>query len=63
MIVGIPAAHGFDQLLGKVLLQAPFALDPTSLIVMPVFLLVVATVASVGPVWGASRVKFAQTLR
>jgi ABC-type antimicrobial peptide transport system permease subunit len=63
LIVGFPAASGFDQLLEQALFQALFVFDPTSLIVMLVFILVVATVASVGLVWGASRVKSAQTLR
>ena len=50
LIVGFPAASGFEQLPQQLLFQSPFAFDPTSLIVMLVFLLVVAAVASVGPV-------------
>ena len=63
LVVGIPAAYGFVRLLAQMLFRVPFAFDPLSLVVMLVFILVVATLASVGPVWGAARVKIAQTLR
>jgi ABC-type lipoprotein release transport system permease subunit len=46
-----------------VLLRVPFAFNPMSLVVMLVFIVAVATIASLGPVWAASRVKIAQTLR
>lgn len=62
-VVGIPAAYGFVQLLGHLIVQVPFAFDPVSLLVMLAFVLVVASLASLGPVWGATRVKVAQTLR
>jgi putative ABC transport system permease protein len=61
--LGIPAAYGFVQVLGNVLVILPFAFDPLSLLWMLGFIVVVASVASLGPVWGASRVKVAQTLR
>lgn len=63
LMVGIPAAYGFIQLLGKLLLPVPFTLNPVSLILMLLFIVVVASLASLGPVWGAARIKIAQTLR
>jgi putative ABC transport system permease protein len=63
VMVGIPAAYGFVLLLGRVLATLPFALDPVSLIWMLVFILVVATVASIGPVVGAARLSIAETLK
>jgi putative ABC transport system permease protein len=47
VVLGIPAAYGFVLLLGRVLATLPFALDPISLIWMLVFILVVATIASI----------------
>lgn len=63
ILIGVPAAYGFIALLSSVLLRVPFAFNPMSLVVMLVFIVLVATVASLGPVWAASRVKIAQTLR
>jgi putative ABC transport system permease protein len=63
LVVGIPAAYGFVWLLGKIFLPVPFAFDPLSLVVMLAFILLVATLASFGPVWSATRIKIAQTLR
>jgi putative ABC transport system permease protein len=61
--LGIPIAYGFVQLIGSLLVQVPFAFDPMSLVWMLVFVVAVASVASLGPVWGAARVRIAQTLR
>src|SRR5262249_27542984 len=61
--LGIPAAYGFVQLISHLLVTTPFAFNPLSLLWMLVFIVVVATLASIGPVWAASRVKIAQTLR
>jgi ABC-type antimicrobial peptide transport system permease subunit len=63
VVVGIPAAYGFVLLLGRVLATLPFALDPISLIWMLVFILVVASVASIGPVVGVARLSIAETLK
>jgi len=41
----------------------PFAFDMTNLIWMLGFIIVVVTIASIGPAWGAARVKVVQTLR
>jgi putative ABC transport system permease protein len=61
--LGIPIAYGFVQLIGSLLVSVPFAFDPVSLVWMLVFVVAVASVASLGPVWGAARVRIAQTLR
>ena len=63
LVVGFPAAYGFVLLLGQLFLPVPFAFDPVSLFAMLGFMLIVATLASIGPVWGATRIKIAQTLR
>ncbi len=61
--LGIPAAYGFVQLIGSLIVTVPFAFDPLSLVWMLIFVVAVASVASIGPVLAASRVKIAQTLR
>jgi putative ABC transport system permease protein len=61
--IGIPAAYAFVQLLGAVLLQSPFVFNPLSLLEMAVFVVAVASLATIGPVWSASRVRIASTLR
>jgi len=63
VLIGIPAAYGFVALLSQVLLRVPFVFNPMSLVVMLAFILIVAALASLGPVFGASRVKIASTLR
>jgi putative ABC transport system permease protein len=62
LAIGIPAAYGFVRLLGSLFLPVPFAFNPVGLIAMLVFILLVASAASLGPVLGASRIKIAQTL-
>ena len=63
IVVGIPAAYGFVQVLGSLLMEVPFVFNPVSLLYMLLFIVAVATLASVVPVWGAARVRIAQTLR
>lgn len=63
LALGIPAAYGFVLLLGNILVPVPFAFDTTNLIWMLGFIIVVVTIASIGPAWGAARVKVVQTLR
>jgi putative ABC transport system permease protein len=61
--IGIPAAYGFLQFVGAVLLAVPFVFSPASILAMLVFIVAVASVATVGPVWSASRMRIAETLR
>jgi putative ABC transport system permease protein len=63
IVIGIPLAFGFIAFIGQVLLRVPFAFDPRSILVMLVFIVVIAALASLSPVWAASRVKISQTLR
>jgi len=63
VVIGIPAAYGFVQLVGAVLLKSPFVFNPLSMLAMLVFIVAVASVATIGPVWSASRVRIADTLR
>lgn len=63
VVIGIPAAYAFVQLLSNVLLRVTFVFTPMSLVVMFAFIVIVAALASAGPVWAASRVKIASTLR
>ncbi len=51
------------QLLGAILLGSPFTLNPLSLLAMLVFIVALASLATVGPVRSASRVRIAETLR
>src|SRR5262249_36117942 len=63
VVIGIPAAYGFVRLLGALLLESPFTFDPLSLLEMAAFVVAVASLATVGPVWSASRMRIAETLR
>ena len=63
LAIGIPAAYGFLQFVGAVLLAVPFVFNPASILAMLVFIVAVASVATVGPVWSASRIRIAETLR
>lgn len=61
--IGVPAAYGFVWIIQTVLMPVPFAFNPFSVVAMLVFIAVIATLASLVPVWGAARVRIAQTLR
>jgi len=63
VIIGIPAAYGFLQLLSSVLLNSPFDFNPVSMLAMLTFIVALASLATIGPVWSASRVRIADTLR
>jgi len=62
-LIGLPAAYGFVWLLGRLLAPVPFTFDPVSLVLMLGFIILVVSLATLVPVWGAARVKIAQTLR
>jgi len=63
LLLGIPAAYGFVALISAALVPTPFAFDPRTLGVMLIFILVIATLASFGPVMRAARVRISDTLR
>jgi putative ABC transport system permease protein len=62
-LLGIPCAYGFVQLVGAVLLPIPFVFSPVAMIMMLVFVILLATLASIGPALGAVRMRIAETLR
>lgn len=63
VIVGLPAAYAFVAVQGSLLVPMPFAFNPLSLVTMLVFTLVLASLASIGPAIGSTRLRIAQTLR
>ena len=63
LLLGIPAAYGFVALISAALVPTPFAFDSSTLGVMLIFILVIATLASFGPVMRAARVRISDTLR
>lgn len=63
VVLGIPAAVGFVALLSAVLLPLPFAFSPAALLVMLVFTVCIASLASFIPALGAARVRVVDTLR
>ncbi|HET8846014.1 MAG TPA: FtsX-like permease family protein, partial [Ktedonobacteraceae bacterium] len=63
VIVGIPAAYGIVLIQAKVLAPVPFAFNPINIAEMFGIILILASLASVGPVLAAARVRIAQTLR
>lgn len=63
LALGIPAAYGFVALISAVLVRIPFAFNPLTLVATLAFTLVIATLASILPAMGASRVRIADTLR
>ncbi len=63
MMVGIPAAYGFVLLQGKLLAPIPFAFNPINLAWMLALIILIASLASIGPVFGAARVRIVTTLR
>ncbi|MEO7020523.1 MAG: FtsX-like permease family protein [Ktedonobacteraceae bacterium] len=63
LILGFPASWGLLQIQAKLLAPVPFAFNPFYLIWMLVAIFVLASLACIGPVFAATRVKIAQTLR
>ncbi|HLG60752.1 MAG TPA: FtsX-like permease family protein [Ktedonosporobacter sp.] len=63
LVIGFFVAYGFVKVLEALLAPLPFVFNPVYLIWMLVFVLGVASLASVGPALVAGRIKIAQTLR
>ena len=63
IVLGIPGARAFVGLISAQLFPVPFTFNPMALVVMLIFIIVIATLASFGPVLKASRVRIADTLR
>jgi putative ABC transport system permease protein len=63
VIVGIPAAYAFVKFIGAVLVPLPFMFVPATLGIMLVFILAIATLASLIPALSAARVRVSDMLR
>ncbi len=63
VIIGIPAAIGFVTLVGNELLHLEFTFTPISDVLMLLVILLVVTIASLGPALTASRARIATILR
>ena len=63
LILGFPAAFGFILIQAHLLAPVPFAFNPIYIVWMLIVILVLASLASIGPTFGAMRIKIAQTLR
>lgn len=63
LCLGVPAAYGFVALTGHLLVAVPFAFNPLSLLWMLAFIVLVASLACIIPVWSVVRLKIVQTLR
>jgi putative ABC transport system permease protein len=63
LLLGLPAAYGFVQLLSSLLAPLPFTFSLFNALIMLLMILLIATLASIGPALAASRIKIAQTLR
>ncbi len=63
LAIGVPLAYGFLMVVGRLLLRVPFAFDPLAFVEMLVVMLVIATVASVGPAMRAAHLRLASLLR
>ncbi|MEO8971262.1 MAG: ABC transporter permease [Ktedonobacteraceae bacterium] len=62
LVLGIPAAYGFVFIQAKVLAPVPFAFNPINLLWMLLLIIVLTSVASLGPTLGAARVRINQVL-
>src|SRR5258708_30987953 len=63
VVVGIPAAYGFNRLISELLVPVPFTFNLVTLVATLVVILVIATLASIIPALSAARVRIAATLR
>jgi putative ABC transport system permease protein len=63
VIIGIPGALAFVALIGSALLHLDFTFNPFSDVLMLLVVLLIVTVASLGPALSASRARLAEILR
>lgn len=62
-VLGIPCSYAFVSLISSVLVPVPFAFSVPALGLMLLFVLILASVASVGPALSAARIRIVETLR
>ncbi len=63
LVLGFPAAFGFILIQARLLAPVPFAFNPIHIVWMLIVIVVLSSIASIGPTFGAMRIKIAQTLR
>lgn len=63
LLLGFPASWGLLQIQAQLLAPVPFAFNPLNLLWMLAAIFILASLACIGPVFAASRVKISQTLR
>ena len=63
IVIGIPASYAFVSLISTQLYAVAPTFNPIQLVEMLIFIILIATLASFGPVLRASRVRIAHTLR
>ncbi len=62
LLCSIPLAYGFLQLLGLLLIHAPFTFDPWLFAIMLAAILIIASLASLNPMLRAARVRIVDLL-
>jgi putative ABC transport system permease protein len=63
VLLGLPLAYAFAQLLRQLVLPVEFVVDPLGFVVMLAALLAIATVSSLIAAWRASHLRVADLLR
>jgi putative ABC transport system permease protein len=63
IVIGIPGSKAFVSLISAQLYAVDFTFNPLQVVEMLIFIILIATLASFGPVLKASRVRIADTLR
>lgn len=63
LLCSMPLAYGFLQLLGFLLIHAPFTFDPWLFVTMLIAILVITLIASLSPMVRAARIKIVDLLR
>jgi putative ABC transport system permease protein len=63
VLLGLPLAYGFIQLMSRLVLRVDFFIAPSALIVMLAAVLLISTLASIIPALRASRMRIADMLR
>src|SRR5579875_1353383 len=63
VFLGIPAAYGLNIVQAHLLAPVPFAFDELDLVWMFIAIMILAALASIGPVLAAARIKIVQILQ
>ena len=63
LVLGIPVTFGFLLIQAHLLVPVPFAFNPLSIVWMFIVIIALSALASIGPAFGAARMRVVQTLR